>query len=339
MMLETNTTQTSGQKVQPDHKYYGHGKLLLSGEYFVMDGAHALALPLKLGQELSVSYSHSFDPKLTWKSYDANGELWFEGTYEFWHCRCLDENPSEIALFLEKILQQARIQNKHFLREEMDVLVETKLDFPYEWGLGSSSTLIYNVAQWAYISPFELAFNTFGGSGYDIACAQSDGPILYQRKSNGPHWSPISFNPKFTEELFFVYLGKKQETSSAIKYYQQKRPFEANVIETLSKITDDMKTADSLEEFEFLIQAHEKIVADNLGLKRVKDEMFPDYWGEIKSLGAWGGDFALVTSKLGAKLTKKYFEEKGHQVFFKYNDLILTSPDLTSKSSGHDLIQ
>jgi len=34
--------------------FYGNGKLLLSAEYFVLDGAVALALPTKLGQSLHV---------------------------------------------------------------------------------------------------------------------------------------------------------------------------------------------------------------------------------------------------------------------------------------------
>ena len=35
--------------------YYSHGKLLISCEYAVLDGAKALALPTKLGQRLDVS--------------------------------------------------------------------------------------------------------------------------------------------------------------------------------------------------------------------------------------------------------------------------------------------
>ena len=34
--------------------FYSHGKLLLTGEYLVLDGALALAVPCKLGQSLTV---------------------------------------------------------------------------------------------------------------------------------------------------------------------------------------------------------------------------------------------------------------------------------------------
>ena len=102
----------------------------------------------------------------------------------------------------------------------MSVHVETKLGFPKEWGLGSSSSLIYNLSQWAYVSPFELLFKTSIGSGYDVACAQSDGPILYKNDSEGPIYSPVVFNPSFKNNIYFVYLGKKQDTSKEIAQIQ-----------------------------------------------------------------------------------------------------------------------
>ena len=52
-------------------KFYANGKLLLTGEYLVMNGAKAVALPTNKGQSLSVKYRPSNNPKLYWKSYDA----------------------------------------------------------------------------------------------------------------------------------------------------------------------------------------------------------------------------------------------------------------------------
>ena len=107
-----------------DQFFFGHGKLLLSGEYFILDGAIGLALPTQAGQSMGISYSQSFDPKLIWRSYDAEGKLWFESSFEFWHFNCLNENPRFESLVLQKILRSARRQNKHFLREENEVLVK-----------------------------------------------------------------------------------------------------------------------------------------------------------------------------------------------------------------------
>lgn len=303
--------------------FYGHGKLLLTGEYFVLDGATALALPTTVGQSLSVKYRASYDPKIHWKSYDCTGKCWFDSTFDYWRFNILDEKETPESLFLQKVLLQARKQNPHFLRDETDVVVETRLEFPLEWGLGSSSTLIYNIAQWAYISPFELLFKTTGGSGYDIACAQSLGPILYERKGSSPVWTNAKFYPSFQENLYFIYLGKKQNSEVAIKYYREKIGAAHNeLVLKLSGITKDITTCSNLEDFQFLLGAHEKIVSQTLDIPTAKTLHFADFWGEIKSLGAWGGDFVLATSKEDYQTTREYFTKKGLDVIIPYNEMI-----------------
>ncbi len=306
MLIKSQRNDTN----QYDQFFFGRGKLLLTGEYFVLDGATALALPVKVGQTLTVEYSQSYSPTLKWRSFDVNGRLWLESNFEFWKFNCLDDHLSKEVEFLQMILRQARKQNPHFLRDEVDVHVTTKLGFPLEWGLGSSSTLIYNIAQWAHIGPFELLFNTCGGSGYDIACAQSDGPILYEKQKSGPNWSPTKFNPPFADKLYFIYLGKKQDSQAGIKHYNQSWPYPPESVNALSEITREILKANTLDEFNFLISAHEQLVAKYLKLKTVKSELFSDFWGEVKSLGAWGGDFVLATSEKNYKETKAYFEEK-----------------------------
>jgi mevalonate kinase len=311
-----------------DQYYYGHGKLLLTGEYFVLDGATGLALPTTVGQSMGVRYSQSFNPKLTWKSFDVNGNLWLEASFDFWHFNILDENPSEEVKLLREILRHARLQNKHFLREGQDVYVETRLGFPLTWGLGSSSTLIYNIAQWAYVSPFELLFKTHGGSGYDIACAQSDGPILYELDPTGPKWGPISFYPPFYEELFFVYLGSKKDSREAIDYYKKKRPFPTDVVREVSAITREMLEVDNIEDFNHLLSSHEQLLSAQLGLPSIQKERFSDFQGHIKSLGAWGGDFVMVTSPSGEEGIKSYFQKNGLNIVIPFKELILKTPSV-----------
>ncbi len=48
--------------------FYSRGKLLLTGEYVVLDGALALALPTKFGQSLKVQPIDS--QNIFWKSID-----------------------------------------------------------------------------------------------------------------------------------------------------------------------------------------------------------------------------------------------------------------------------
>jgi mevalonate kinase len=318
-LINLNLKQTCPEK---DQHFFGHGKILLSGEYVVLEGAESLAIPTKLGQSLSVNYSQSYSPLLHWKSFDYSGKCWFDHKYEFWHFNCIDDNPTPEALFVQKILQQVRKQNKHFLRDEVEVKVETHLGFPTTWGLGSSSSLIYNIAQWAYVSPFELLFKTHGGSGYDIACAQSDQPILYRKTSHGPHWSPIKFYPNFKNNLFFIYLGNKVNSRDAVKEYAKKRPIEYKIIEEISNLTSQMIHANSLDKFQELIERHEEILGEILGLKPIKNERFSDFNGSIKSLGAWGGDFILAATKEDFNFVKKYFNEHDLKIVLRFDDLI-----------------
>ena len=91
-----------------------------------------------------------------------------------------------------------------------------------------------------------------------------------------------------------------------------------------------MLTCKSLEEFEKLILKHESIISKGLKLKRAKDLYFSDYWGEVKSLGAWGGDFVMITSDQDYELTREYFLSKGHEVFIPYKEMILNGPDKLS---------
>tara|TARA_B100001971_G_C18268036_1_gene596505 strand:+ start:75197 stop:76192 length:996 start_codon:yes stop_codon:yes gene_type:complete len=307
--------------------YYGHGKLLLTGEYFVLDGAHSLALPTKMGQKMNVTYKRSSSPKLFWKGVDVNNEVWFQCTFELWHFNIV-ENDSEAAVILQKILRQARKQNIHFLRDEMDVYVETSLEFPLEWGLGSSSTLLYNIAQWAYISPFELQDKTFDGSGYDIACAQSMGPIIYSKTSKGPTWKSVSFSPLFKENLYFVYLNQKQNSRKAIAHYNSMNiENKHEIIKKLNVITKNIHESIDLKEFEDCLYEHETIISQALDLPRVKDTHFANYWGAVKSLGAWGGDFVLVTSDRSIEETRKYFMESGFPTILTYEDMITENFD------------
>lgn len=307
-----------------EHSYFGRGKVLLSGEFFVLDGAKALALPTIYGQSLKATHKKSFSPFIHWKAKDNEGKTWLDVKFEFWRFDIIgNDSPTEEMLKLQKLLRKARKLNSHFLREEnIEVDVETRLDFPQEWGLGSSSTLIYNIAQWAYVSPFELAQGTFGGSGYDIACAQTEGPLLYERGEDGPKWKIVSFRPSFKDNLYFVHLGKKQKTCEAIEMYRHRGPYDQDVIDEISTISDQMVDAKNLAEFEALIGRHERLVSRVLDLPPAKLLYFSDYDGKIKSLGAWGGDFVLATSKNSKEETINYFKEKGFETVKTYDEMI-----------------
>jgi len=306
-----------------DQYFYGHGKLLLSGEYFVLDGAESLALPTTVGQSMKVKYRQSYQPVLHWKSVDHTNKVWFESNYEFWHFNPIKVTGSVTEKFVTNVLKAVRMQNPHFLRDDVDVFVETKIEFPLEWGLGSSSSFIYNVAQWAYVSPFELLKKTIGGSGYDIACAQAMGPIKYNKYEGKPQWEAAPFNPNFKDNLYFVYLGQKMNSEKeVIKYQDMKIEGKQQIVSEISQLTREMIHANDLTTFNKIISQHEDIVSKVLSYPKVKDLHFNDYFGEVKSLGAWGGDFAMVTSDRSPQETREYFEVKGFKTVIPFTEII-----------------
>ena len=157
------------------NQFHANGKLLLTGEYFILDGAVGLALPTKFGQSLTVdslTSSEGLEEKgITWESIDNKNNIWFEAKFSE-ALEIISATDNEIAATLKNILSHCN------LRTQNSKLI-TKLDFPQNWGLGSSSTLISLLAQYANIDPYELLAKTFGGSGYDIACATAKSAITY----------------------------------------------------------------------------------------------------------------------------------------------------------------
>ncbi|MDO5979804.1 GYDIA family GHMP kinase [Flavivirga spongiicola] len=308
--------------------YYSNGKLLLTGEYTVLDGALSLAVPTKYGQSMQIEIIT--EPILGWTSLDDNETVWFETTFkitnnEISHGVYLERsrkvrNDNTVSERLIQILNAAKRLNPNFLNTKNGFRITTKLDFPRHWGLGTSSTLINNIAQWAGVDAYKLLEMTFGGSGYDIACAQHNTPITYQLIHGRPFGKPIDFNPPFKDHLYFVYLNKKQNSREGIKHYNANKAHLKTVIEDINNITSQIMTSNSLEDFETLLIQHEEIISKLTKQKAIKTLLFNDFKGSIKSLGAWGGDFILATSKENPSL---YFNQKGFETVIRYTDMVL----------------
>ncbi len=305
------------------NSFHANGKLLLTAEYFVLDGALALAMPVKLGQRLDLRFANDDLRLLHWRSLDEKGECWFEAKFDPKNFAPSEADDPAIAERLQKILQETRNLNPTFLLDYQLPTANCKLNFPRLWGLGTSSTLIYLVAKWAEIDPFELSARTFGGSGYDIACAGADGPILYRLENEKPQFEHCDFYPPFHNSLYFIYLGKKQDSREGIRNYRERQGDVAGKVKLVSDLTSKFLAAQTLPEFDELIRQLEALVAETIGLPRAKSLYFNDFWGEVKSLGAWGGDFVLATSDRPAEETRRYFNEKGYEVFLPFDDLIL----------------
>ncbi len=303
--------------------YYrsANGKLLITGEYFVLDGAKALAMPTQYGQQIQIAENKN--PKsFSWQSNDAFGVVWFQADFKPKTFEILSTSDSDIAKTLQNILIQAAKLGAHTDMAHSAFKVETWLTYPREWGLGSSSTLIYLLSEIFYIDPYTLLEKTFGGSGYDIACADQITPIIYRlQRKNAPDISPVDWNPPFSAHLYFLYLNKKQNSREGIALYSANTDNKTAAIDEMSEITEAVLTIRTLHDFERLITDHENLVQSFVKLPRAKFLYFSDYWGEVKSLGAWGGDFCLVTSDRSEDATRQYFSKKGFDTLIPFDEM------------------
>lgn len=310
-------------------RFYSHGKLLLTAEYLIVDGANAFALPCKFGQDLVVEDAgESESLEISWKSFTDKGEVWFDGRFvsrafpsRSGGTRTVIEPYSstddEVALKLSMLLFNAfklvdDVPNRKFE-------ITTTLEFPLDWGLGSSSTLIANISQWLCINPYQLFFAWADGSGYDLACATSETGVLYHKNGIDPVIANIDWNPAFKDEIFFLHLGQKQKSEREVKKYAQLNFDRDAAILQVNELTKRMVQASTLQEFEAIIDAHEKLISNVLKRTPVKDQLFTDYQGSVKSLGAWGGDFVMVTKR---PRFVSYFGGKGFSTLLSYNNMI-----------------
>ena len=300
-------------------RFSAHGKLLLTGEYLVLKGAVAIGLPTRLGQSLTVETVCT--SSLQWDAFNPNG-LWFSATLDPTTLEVIETDDPSKAERLANILKAVQQLNPNAF--ESGLRFETHLDFDPSWGLGSSSTLISNLAQWAEINPYELLKMTIGGSGYDIACAMASSAIHYRLDNGQPIMQPVEFNPPFVDRLYFVYQGKKQQSSNEVKAFNLHWE-EADLtieMQTISELSMALPTVTYFDDFCTLLQVHESILARCLDREPVQRQ-YSGFNGVLKSLGAWGGDFLLAATDLPFEEVKAYFNNKGLSTIFKYQDLIL----------------
>ena len=312
-----HTTYMSYSEIK---SFESRAKLMVSGEYLVLKGALSLALPLKFSQILTVATSEG-KSIIDWESM-IHDKIWFSAKLRLTDFQIIESNIPAISETLGNILMAARKLNPNFLREPQDLLVTSVMDFNPGWGIGSSSSLISNIAYWAACDPFELNRLIFNGSGYDIACTRSATPIIYEVTKDQSSCREANFHPLFHHQLYFVYLNRKQNSKDTIRRLDLSM-VKTEQIDTISQLTLGLEQAPDLDTFQLLMERHEEIVGEIINKDPVKSSDFNDFDGSLKSLGAWGGDFILAASSASEEYVRNYFTDKGLTTFFKYNEIVL----------------
>lgn len=297
-------------------RLYSNGKLLISGEYAILDGALSLATPTLFGQYLEILEDDS--KYIRWTSKNSNGKVWFQCKINRENLELDKSSSTKISNTLIEIIKNIRFFNSNFLNNS-GANITTKLTFDKDWGLGSSSTLISNLSKLAEIDPFKLNNKIFNGSGYDIACAGSNSPLLFSISENEKYIKEVSFKPVFHENIYFIYLNRKQNSLNEVKKYKKVKPSK-ELISEISEITENILNCSNQKIFNELICSHEQIISKLISKTTIKKELFNDFNGEIKSLGAWGGDFIMVSSEDNPL---NYFKNKGYNTIFRFSDLLI----------------
>ncbi len=306
--------------------FRSNGKLMITGEYLVLAGAKALAMPVRYGQRLTASSSPRQQATVKWQSF-IKDQLWLQASFsgKQLETHSDDEKARKHIKSLRQLLLEAKTLNPGFLAEKLEWDVRSDIEFDLQWGLGSSSTLISNIAAWANVDPYELHFKVSEGSAYDIACARSNQPLLYTFRGHQtqPEIEYKSFCPAFSSQLYFVYSGKKQSSDDSIRSFDKERVRKRDV-DAISSLSEKMASTTSLADFIQMIDEHESITAKYTASEPIKKTHFPDFPGAVKSLGAWGGDFLLAASTVAPEKIIAYFRNKGLSPIFSFDDMRLS---------------
>ena len=295
--------------------FKSHGKLMITGEYFVLHGAKSLLLPTKFFQDMTVS-TFNEEALVLWESYDQNNNKWFSAEFDLPNLSIRGSETKE-KIFLKKILDFVAKKTNIFENNSV-INIKTRMDFSRSWGLGSSAILINNLSNYFGLDPFEVSKNVTNSSGADIASTKISKPIIFSVNDKKPYYKEVHFNPPFSKNLLFVYLNKKQSSEKEVEKFKKIR-IEDDEIRTISDITNHVLRCKKIDDFNDLIEKHESIISSKIKKETVKNSLFKDFNGSIKSLGAWGGDFVLAC---GRNNLKNYFKNKGFGISYSFNEML-----------------
>ncbi len=300
-------------------EFRANGKLLLAGEYLVLAGATALALPVRFGQHMTVREIPG--DRLEWTSADPGG-TWFSASFALPSLNLAGDSDGPVALRLQEILRTLRRLDPGFLSANRGVQVNMVADYPVGWGLGSSSTLIYLVASSAGVAPFDLFRLVSDGSGYDIACAGSRDMLFFSVADTRPVITPATPGKALREYAWFAWLGKKQESAKEVAGFLAHRRWSDKDVAAVSDLAGKICHAETARDLMLYVAEHERIVGGILG-REILGKEFPSFPGQVKSLGAWGGDFAMFVSERSPAEVRESLVRLGLPVHFSFDEIAI----------------
>jgi mevalonate kinase len=293
-----------------------NGKLLLTSEYFILDGATGWAMPTQYGQKMIATPTE----KPIWQAFLNDKTLWLETAIN----TNVASNSNETTLLFE-ILNYIKQENPEQYHKKINHSFQLFIDFNRAWGLGSSSTFIALIADFFEIDAYKLNHTFFKGSGYDIACAFASEALLYTILDiEVRSIENFSIAESIKPHLFFIYTGQKQNSREAIQYYRNLPQKEKDIaINDLNFITRELIRKQDYKDWLYFLKIHEDIISKVLKLEKISQTLAKELPFFSKSLGAWGGDFILCLANDEPSIIKNRISETGFDTYFEYKDIIL----------------
>jgi mevalonate kinase len=293
-----------------------NGKLLLTSEYFILDGASGWAMPTQYGQKMIATPTE----KPIWQAFLNDKTLWLETAIN----SNVASNSNETTLLFE-ILNYIKQENPEQYHKKINHSFQLFIDFNRAWGLGSSSTFIALIADFFEIDAYKLNHTFFKGSGYDIACAFASEALLYTILDiEVRSIENFSIAESIKPHLFFIYTGQKQNSREAIQYYRNLPQKEKDIaINDLNFITRELIRKQDYKDWLYFLKIHEDIISKVLKLEKISQTLAKELPFFSKSLGAWGGDFILCLANDEPSIIKNRISETGFDTYFEYKDIIL----------------
>lgn len=290
---------------------------MLTSEYVALDGALVLAVPTKTGQEFFFEEYDDGNSTVFWEAYHQD-RLWLSAEINYTTWNIITAKIPKAAEFIVNVLRKIQQLSSQKFQNRISYKLKTNLQFPANFGLGSSSTLMNNLAEWSGTDPYQLNELCLGGSGYDIAVAHEKSAVLFSNNEGNKSIQKVEYKPPFSDQIIFIHLNKKQNSRAGISLYKsrQKSP---ELISEFSDITQQIFETKSLATFSELLTLHEEKLSQYLDLITVKEKYFTDCPVFVKSLGAWGGDFIMSRKFEGFR---EYFREKWFSNILEWDELI-----------------
>jgi hypothetical protein len=144
--------------------------------------------------------------------------------------------------------------------------------------------------------------------------------IFYQIEGKQHVIQESSSGKALNRYSYFASLGNKQDTVKEIESFLENKSFTSGDLARISELSELICHAEAYDDLCRLVNEHEKIIGRILKRKPVASG-FNGFPGTVKSLGAWGGDFAMFVSDEDPRIVRDKLDQFGLKDIFLLDEI------------------